>query len=168
MVRVSGVATWSSRSLARGVDETSWTEGFGCLALSFVSIRLLPFPFRHRCSDSIRERWPRRDRGILKLCCDLSSNNNDELHRIATWYFPKIWGFLKPTVLLTFFHLTMSRCKSARNVADSHFRSFAGRRGGTTPFPLGSKRFVLTHCSVPDCAKTQDICSDDMVNFIGP
>ena len=34
----SGVATRSSRSLARGVDETPGTEGSGCLALSFVSI----------------------------------------------------------------------------------------------------------------------------------
>ena len=38
LVHVSGVATRSSRSLARGVDETPGTEGSGCLALSFVSI----------------------------------------------------------------------------------------------------------------------------------
>lgn len=40
LVRVSGVATRSSRSLARGVDETSWIEGSGCLALSCVSIQI--------------------------------------------------------------------------------------------------------------------------------
>ena len=58
--------------------------------------------FRRLCPDSIRERWSRRDRGILKLCCD-SSNNNDELQLGA---FQKYGGFLKQkSCLLSFIWL---------------------------------------------------------------